>query len=147
MNMIFISGRFGRDPELKTAQNGTEYVNFAVAVDRRPEQDGSRKTDWFYCSAFGKTAAFVATYFKKGDGVEIRGRMEDDVYTAKNDPDKKIHSWSLMVEQIEFPKGSKKDAPQTAPAPVPAQTYQTAPAPAQKQETMTFPIEDDDIPF
>ena len=139
MNSIIITGRLGRDPELKTAQNGTEYTNFAVAVDRRPEKDGTKKTDWFNCTAFGKMAAFVTTYFKKGDGIEIRGRMEDDAYQDKNDPNKKVHSWNLMCEEIKFAQGSKKDDAKTVTPTVAAQTVPAASTAAA--------VDDDDIPF
>ena len=106
MNSIIITGRLGRDPELKTAQNGTEYTNFAVAVDRRPEKDGTKKTDWFNCTAFGKMAAFVTTYFKKGDGIVVEGALESDTYEAKDGT--KRTKWSIRVEEVEFPQGGKK---------------------------------------
>lgn len=109
MNKIIITGRLGRDPELKTAGNGTEYVNFSVAVDRRKNKDEEKKTDWFRCVAFGKMAAFISTYFKKGDGIEITGRMENDPYKLK-DTDKTVDGWKLTVEGCEFPKGKTTQA-------------------------------------
>ena len=71
MNKIIIAGRLGRDPELKTANSGTELVNFTVAVDRRAKKGEDKKTDWINCTAFGKTAAFINQYFKKGDGITV----------------------------------------------------------------------------
>ena len=141
MNSITITGRLGRNPELKTAQNGTEYTNFVVAVDRRPEKDGTKKTDWFNCTSFNKQAVMICAYFHKGDGIEIRGRMQDDPYSPKDDPNKKIHSWSIMVEEVDFPKGSKKDG-QTGTPTVAAQTV-----PAASAVTDLGPVSDDDIPF
>ena len=136
MNSIYISGRIGKDPELKTAQNGKEYVNFGVAVDRRKkDKDAPTITDWFNVVAFDKMASFVCSYFHKGDGIEIRGRMEDDQYTDK-DTDKKMHSWRIMAEQIEFSKGRKTDSG-------------TAGNNASDSDTPNgfLPINDDDIPF
>lgn len=107
MNHIIITGRLGRDPELKTGGNGTEYSQFSVAVDRRKtDKDQEKKTDWFRCVAFGKTAVFIDKYFKKGDGIELDGRMENSPYKDK-DTDKSRDSWQLMVERVEFPKGGK----------------------------------------
>ena len=147
MNNITITGRLGRNPELKTAQNGTEYTNFVVAVDRRPEKDGTKKTDWFNCTSFNKQAAMICTYFKKGDGIEIRGRMQDDPFSPKDAPDKKVHSWSLMVEEVDFPKGSKKDEAKTdTPTVVAAQTVPAAPAASQTAIDLTQ-ADPDDIPF
>lgn len=109
MNKIIISGRLGRDPELKTAGNGTEYTNFSLAVDRRRNKDEEKKTDWFRCVAFGKLAVFITTYFKKGDGMELSGRMENDAYKDK-DTDKLVDAWKMVVENAEFPKGKGAQA-------------------------------------
>lgn len=120
MNKTAITGRLGRDPELKTGQTGAEYCTFSVAVDRRKtDKDEEKKTDWFRCVAFGKTAVFVDKYFKKGDGIEIIGRMENSPYKDK-DSDKVRDSWQLLVELIEFPKGKSggSSAPSQDAAPV-----------------------------
>lgn len=107
MNRTIITGRLGKEPELKTGASGKEYCQFSVAVDRRQAKEGEeKKTDWFRCVAFGKTAAFIDKYFKKGDGIEIQGRMENDPYKDK-DTDKLRDSWQLMVEVVEFPKGNR----------------------------------------
>lgn len=104
MNHIIITGRLGRDPELKTAQNGTEYVKFSVAVDRRKKKgEDHPRTDWFECAAFGKQAVFINTYWKKGDGIEITGRMENEPYEQDG---KKRASWGVVIEAVEFAKGS-----------------------------------------
>lgn len=133
MNKTIITGRLGRDPELKTGQTGAEYCTFSVAVDRRKtDKDEEKKTDWFRCVAFGKTAVFVDKYFKKGDGIEIIGRMENSPYKDK-DSDKVRDSWQLLVELIEFPKGK------TGGSSAPAQS--TAPVEGFS------PINEEDIPF
>lgn len=107
MNKICITGRITHDIELKTSSAGTEYANFSVAVDRsRKDKDGNRQTDFFKVSVFGKSAVFCQTYFHKGDGINVFGRMESDKYTDK-DGNNRI-GWTLMAEQIEFPHGKGK---------------------------------------
>jgi len=103
MNVTNITGRLGRDPELKTAQNGTEYVNFSVAVDR-PKKKGEAhpRTDWFRCAAFGREAVFISSYFKKGDGIEITGRSENEPFEENG---KTYQNWSVIVTRSEFAKG------------------------------------------
>ena len=123
MNKIIITGRLGKDPELKTGSSGAEYTNFSLAVDRRREKDGERKTDWFRCVAFGKMAVFITTYFHKGDGMELSGRMENDVYKDK-DSDKLVDSWKLVIENVEFPKGKNAQAEDKTPANRPPEGFQ-----------------------
>ena len=141
MNSITITGRLGRNPELKTAQNGTEYTKFVVACDRiKTKENKDPGTDWFNCTSFGRQAVFITTYLKKGSWVLVTGRMQDDPYAPKDDPEKKIHSWSVIVDRIEAP--AKKEDGQTGTPTVAAQTV-----PAASAVTDLGPVSDDDIPF
>lgn len=117
MNSIIITGRITHDIELKTSAAGTEYTNFSVAVDRRrKDKDGNKQTDFFKVSVFGKSAVFCQTYFKRGDGINVQGRMESDKYTNKDGVE--VTGWTLMAENIEFPHGKgKASADGSAPGP------------------------------
>ena len=107
MNKIIITGRLTRDPELKTANSGTELCSFTVAVDRsRKNKAGEKVTDFFDCTAFGKGGVFVNTYFHKGDGINIEGRMESRKYVDKDGNNRT--AWGVTVEQVEFPHGKGK---------------------------------------
>ena len=133
MNKIIITGRLGQKPELKTSGTGNEYTTISVAVDRRKEKDKDRVTDWFYCTAFREKAVFITTYFNKGDGIEIFGRMENDLYKDKDGNNR--DSWKVMIENAEFPKGGSKsgnNATET-PAAAPVEGY--------------TPLNEDDVPF
>lgn len=104
MNNCVFAGRLTRDPELKTANSGTELCNFTIAVDRRRKgQNGEKEADFVDCTAWGKTGVFVNTYFKKGDGVTVSGRMESDKWTDR-DGNKRI-SWKCQIDTVEFPLG------------------------------------------
>lgn len=106
MNKIIIAGRLVRDAKLKVGNSGSEYCKFTVAVDRSRTKDTEKKTDFFDCTAFGKTGAFVEKYFSKGDGIEIVGRMESDKYTDKDG--KNRTTWGVTVEEVYFPLGKGK---------------------------------------
>ena len=102
MNIWIGEGRLVRDPELKVVGGGTEICVFTVAVDRgRKDKDGNKQTDFIDCTSFGKTAAFVNKYFKKGDGILIRGRFQSDKYTAKDGTNRT--KWGVWVDEVEFP--------------------------------------------
>lgn len=108
MNNIIIAGRLTRDPELRATQSGVEVCNFSVAVDRRFKVDGERKADFFDCVAWRKTAAFVAKYFNKGDGITISGHMESREWTDKEG--RKRISWELHCDDVEFALGRPRAA-------------------------------------
>ena len=112
MNKIIIKGRLTRDPELKTAANGTELCKFTMAVDRRKVKDKEQQTDFFDCTAFGNTGVAISKYITKGREILVKGRME----SSKTEKDGvKRTWWGVTVEQFEF-CGSRSDA--AAPAPV-----------------------------
>jgi single-strand DNA-binding protein len=106
MNRIIITGRLTKDPELKTTNSGTELAELSVAVDRRKkDQNGEKVTDFFDITAWGKTGVFCQTYFQKGDGITIEGRMESRKYQDKEG--KNRIAWAIVADQVEFPLGKK----------------------------------------
>ena len=106
MNKIIITGRLTLDPELETTNSGTEVCNFTVAVDRRKRKDAEKKTDYFDVTAWTKLGAFVNSYFRKGDGINIEGRMESRKYVDKDGNNRT--AWGVTAENIEFPHGKGK---------------------------------------
>jgi len=118
MNKIIIKGRLVRTPELKTGSSGIEFCNITVAVDRRgsKEKMKEKQSDFFDCTAFGKTAAFVNAYFGKGQEILIEGRMESR--TVEKDGNKRTY-WGVTVDNVEFcgSKGDKATAAEPAEAP------------------------------
>lgn len=106
MNQIIITGRLVKDPELKTTNSGTEVCNYTVAVDRRRrDKNDEKQTDYFDCTIWGKGGVFVNSYFHKGDGITIHGRMESRKY--EKDGQKRV-AWAVTVEDVEFPLGKGK---------------------------------------
>lgn len=101
-NSITISGRLGRDPELKQTSDGNDWCSFTVAVNRYAKTGEKAETDWFSCTAFGKTAVFLHTYFHKGDGILLDGHMQ----SSKKDD--KVY-WNLIVDKPYFEHGKKSD--------------------------------------
>jgi single-strand DNA-binding protein len=133
MNKIIITGRLTRDPELRTCNSGTEVCNFSLAVDRSYKKGDDKETDFIDCTAWGKTGVFVSTYFHKGDGANVEGRMENSPWTDKDG--KTRASWHVTVDNVEFPHGrSGKKSDDDLPAPA--------------RQIITEVAEDDgDLPF
>ncbi len=106
MNKWIGMGRITKDIELQTGKTGSEYCKFTVAIDREKDKNGDKKTDFVDCTAFGKTAAFVAKYWKKGDGIIVLGRFESDKYTGKDGISRT--NWSVNVREVYFPASKGK---------------------------------------
>lgn len=118
MNHITIMGRLTRDPELRTTTTGLEVCNFSVAVDRGyKNQDGSRTTDFFDCQAWKAQAAFVSTYFKKGNRILVEGSIEFRKYTAQDGMERRV--CDLKANRVYFceSKSAQQGSPEPQPAP------------------------------
>lgn len=82
-NKIILMGRMTGSPELRKTNSGKALVNFSIAVEQFAKND-ENKTDFFRCTAWGKTADFIANYFDKGSLILIEGSMHNDNYTDNN---------------------------------------------------------------
>ena len=101
MNKVILMGNLTRDPEISYSQgSNTAFARFAIAVSRRFQRDNEDNTDFFNCTAFGKTAEFVEKYFHKGSRMLLSGRVENDNYTNKNGEN--VYSVRIIVEEVDF---------------------------------------------
>lgn len=108
MNKILLKGRLTADPEMKTINDGANFVTkFSIAVNRKYVKEGEERTaDFFNCSCFGKTAEFVQKYFFKGQEMLLEGRLQN--HSWEDDQGVKRYATDVIAEQIEF-CGSKKE--------------------------------------
>lgn len=108
MNLVVLKGRLARDINLHFSNQGTAYTNFTVAVNRY-SKDKEDSADFIYCTAFGKTAEFIAEYFRKGQEILLRGNIRTETLEKEGS---KVYKQSVFVENVEF-VGSKKENVET----------------------------------
>lgn len=108
MNLVVLKGRLARDINLHFSNKGTAYTNFTVAVNRY-SKDKEDSVDFIYCTAFGKTAEFIAEYFRKGQEILLRGNIKTETLEKEGS---KVYKQSVFVENVEF-VGSKKENVET----------------------------------
>ena len=101
MNVVILTGRLTRDPELKFGQSGKAYSRFSLAVDRPFSRD---EVDFINCVAFGKTAELIGEYLRKGRKAGVTGRLQMNRYEVNGE---KRTSYDVIVDNVEFlePKG------------------------------------------
>lgn len=131
MNVICITGNLTKDLEIRSTQSGIKVASGTIAVNRAFKRNGEKETDFIDFTAFDKKAEYLNQYARKGDRLEISGRLESRKYTDRNGNDR--IAWEVIVENItSFNK--REDS-----------------APAKKEEPKNdldqVDIVDDDLPF
>ncbi len=81
VNKVIIVGNLGRDPEVRTFQNGGKVVNLRIATSERwrDKQSGENKerTEWHSVAIFNENLAKIAEqYLRKGSKVYVEGQLE-----------------------------------------------------------------------
>ena len=108
-NLVILTGRLTKDPELKYGASGTAYCKFTLAVNRMKKDDPA---DFIFCSAFGKTAELIAEYVKKGNKLGVQGRLQQDTYEKDGE---KISKTGVTVDKIEFLESNKTESTTSEP--------------------------------
>lgn len=76
---ITVTGRLGKDPEIKYLDTSSNSVtSFSVAVGRW--EKGGEVTDWYAVKMWGKVGERAANWLKKGDKVAISGSLEIQIW-------------------------------------------------------------------
>lgn len=81
VNKVILIGNLGRDPEVRSFQNGGKVVNLRIATSEtwRDKATGERKerTEWHSVAIFNESLAKIAEqYLRKGSTVYIEGALE-----------------------------------------------------------------------
>ena len=109
MNLIILTGRLGKDPELKELET-TSVVNMSLATSETwKDKDGNKKekTEWHTLQAWGKTAEILSKYFKKGDPITVTGQL---IYQKWEKDGVKHERAIVKVVSFEFlPKPAQTD--------------------------------------
>ncbi|MBS0539289.1 MAG: single-stranded DNA-binding protein [Proteobacteria bacterium] len=89
VNKVILVGNLGRDPEVKSMQDGRSLVNMSVATSEtwRDRQSGERKerTEWHRVVIFNDKLAEVAQkYLKKGAKVYLEGQLTTRKWTDQS---------------------------------------------------------------
>ncbi len=88
VNKVIIIGNLGKDPEVRSFQNGGRVCNFSVATSEnwkdKATGEKKEKTEWHKVEIFNDRLVDVAEkYLKKGSKVYIEGQLETRKWTDK----------------------------------------------------------------
>ncbi len=86
VNKVILVGNLGKDPEVRSTQDGTKIVNLALATSEtwndRASGERKEKTEWHRIVIFNDRIADVAERFlKKGAKIYVEGSLQSRKWT------------------------------------------------------------------
>jgi len=89
VNKVILIGNLGKDPEVRTSQDGTKIVNLTLATSEtwNDRNSGERKerTEWHRVVIFNDRIGDVAErYLKKGAKVYVEGSLQTRKWTDQS---------------------------------------------------------------
>jgi single-strand DNA-binding protein len=93
VNKVILVGNLGRDPEIRSLQDGTKLANLSVATSEtwRDRDSGERRerTEWHRVVIFNDRLADVAEkYLRKGSKVYLEGQLQTRKWTGQDGQDR-----------------------------------------------------------
>lgn len=93
VNKVIILGNLGRDPEVRTSQDGSKIVNLNIATSEswkdRATGERKEKTEWHRVVIFNPNLADIAErYLKKGSSVYVEGTLQTRKWTDQSGQEK-----------------------------------------------------------
>lgn len=156
INRIYLLGYTGKDPEVRTFENGNRIASFSLATTKRyTDRNGEvqQQTMWHNIQVSGNSVDFVQKYVKKGDLVFVEGELTERTYKSQEGEIKHVYEVRAASVQMVGQKPEQNQQQAAAPS-QPQQMLRTAasmqqqrpaqapaPAPAQSEEYA------DDLPF
>jgi single-strand DNA-binding protein len=102
VNKVILVGNLGRDPEVRSFQNGGKVVNLRIATSEtwRDKQSGEKKerTEWHSVAIFNEALGKIAEqYLRKGSTVYIEGQLETRKWQDQSGADR--YSTEVVLRQ------------------------------------------------
>ena len=119
INNIVLVGRNTKAIELKQNKNGTNYVQFTLAVNRPyKDEKGGQQADFITWVAWNKTAETIANYVLKGMMIGIEGRLQ--VRSYSNEAGVRQYISEVLVHRFTFLESKKSQTTESENSSYPA---------------------------
>lgn len=151
VNKVILVGNLGRDPEIRSTQDGREIANIAIATSEswKDRNTGERKekTEWHRVVIFSEGLVnVVKNYLKKGAKVYVEGQLQTRKWTDKDGQEKYstevvLQGFNSVLTMLDKAGGGGESAGGSY-----NQNYSQANSPSQSQKAPSE-LMDDEIPF
>lgn len=148
VNKVILVGNLGRDPEIRSTQDGKEIANFSVATSEswKDKSTGERreKTEWHRVVVFNDgLVGVIKNYVKKGSKVYLEGSLQTRKWTDKDGQEKYstevvLQGFNSVLTMLDS-KGSRESSGDNS--------YNQDRAPAASAPAAKAELLDDEIPF
>ena len=103
VNKVILVGNLGRDPEIRTTQDGTKVANLSLATSEtwRDRNSGERRerTEWHRVVIFNDKLCEVAEkYLRKGSKIYVEGQLQTRKWTDKDGQDR--YSTEVVLQRF-----------------------------------------------
>jgi single-strand DNA-binding protein len=103
VNKVILVGNLGRDPEIRSTQDGMRIANLSLATSEswRDKNTGERreKTEWHRVVIFNENLVKVAEqYLKKGSKIYVEGALQTRKYTDQSGIEK--YSTEVVLQRF-----------------------------------------------
>jgi single-strand DNA-binding protein len=111
INKVILVGHLGRNPEVKTFDNGGKIANFSMATKeiwKDAKGDRQEQTEW-HNIVVRKTSSltFTELYLKKGMLVYVEGKLRSRSYKLKTGEDRTV--LEVFAEDVQLLSNTKKE--------------------------------------
>jgi len=131
-------GRMARDPEMRYFENGNCVCNARILINKPgAKRDDGQEPDGFKLELWGEKAQAFADAAKKGDLVDVTGRVKTEAWTDQNTGEER-RGLTIQVELWDLAGNGNGGAPAR---------QATAPAAAAQPAWNNAPLDDEEVPF
>lgn len=96
MATLIVTGRIGKDAELRETTGGTQVCSWSMAYDTG--YGDKKKSHWVKCALFGKRAATLTPYLTKGGLVEVIGEPVASAWVDKQSKEPRAQIEMTVLE-------------------------------------------------
>lgn len=129
VNKVIIVGNLGRDPEVRTFQNGGKVCNLRIATSETwKDKSGEKKerTEWHSVAILNEPLAKLAEqYLRKGSKVYIEGQLETRKWQDQSGQDRYsteivLRPYKGELTMLDGFGGERREEPQAGGRRIPA---------------------------
>jgi single-strand DNA-binding protein len=123
INRVTLLGNLGRDPEIRTREDGRKMANLSLATSEswKDRETGQRRerTDWHQVVVYSEPLANLAeTALRKGSRVYVEGQLLNRKWKDQKGEERQTNEVVLsQTRGVMILWEARKDAPQPTPEP------------------------------